>query len=206
MAKRLHKNQKERISTDMYLKSILEYELDNGKKSKPIEIVKSLNLTKGSVSEMIKKLEEENYIKYESYGEINLTEKGLKRAKNVKKKYPKIHISGFNDGFFWDNEKQLIKRINKLKPKILLIGMTSPTQEMFVQKYGNSLNVKLIILLGGSFDVLSGKLQRAPILLQNMGLEWAFRLAQEPRRLFWRYLTTNSQFIYMVLKQYLRFK
>ena len=87
MAKRLHKNQKERISTDMYLKSILEYELDNGKKSKPIEIVKSLNLTKGSVSEMIKKLEEENYIKYESYGEINLTEKGLKRAKNVKKKY-----------------------------------------------------------------------------------------------------------------------
>ena len=84
--------------------------------------------------------------------------------------------------------------------------MTSPTQEMFVQKYGNSLNVKLIILLGGSFDVLSGKLQRAPILLQNMGLEWAFRLAQEPRRLFWRYLTTNSQFIYMVLKQYLRFK
>ena len=131
----------------------------------------------------------------------------IKQAvKNVKKKYPKIHISGFNDGFFWDNEKQLIKRINKLKPKILLIGMTSPTQEMFVQEYGNSLNVKLIILLGGSFDVLSGKLKRAPILLQNMGLEWAFRLAQEPRRLFWRYLTTNSQFIYMVLKQYLGFK
>ncbi|MBT3465152.1 metal-dependent transcriptional regulator [archaeon] len=111
MAKRLHKNQKERISTDMYLKSILEYELDNGKKSKPIEIVKSLNLTKGSVSEMIKKLEEENYIKYESYGEINLTEKGLKRAKNVKKKY--VVIKKFLDEVLkFDTSKSHIEACN----------------------------------------------------------------------------------------------
>ena len=125
-----------------------------------------------------------------------------KAVKRVKKEYPKIPICGFNDGYFWNKEKLLIKKINRLKPKILLIGMTSPTQERFVQKYKNFLDVKLIILLGGSFDVLSGNLKRAPIIFQKLGLEWFFRLIQEPRRLFWRYLTTNSQFIYIVLKQY----
>lgn len=127
-------------------------------------------------------------------------------VQNVRKKFPKINITGFNDGYFWNNEKSLIKKINKCRPKILLVGMTSPTQEIFVQKYKKQLNTKLIILLGGSFDVLSGSLKRAPILFQKLGLEWFYRFIQEPRRLFWRYFTTNSKFIYIVLKKLFKSK
>lgn len=84
---KIHENQKEMVSTDMYLKSIYEFENYHNMKAKPVNITKLLGISKSSVSEMIKKLEDEKYLKYESYCDISLTKKGLKRAKTVSKKY-----------------------------------------------------------------------------------------------------------------------
>ncbi|MBT3720960.1 metal-dependent transcriptional regulator [archaeon] len=84
---KIHGNQKKLISTDMYLKTIYEYEKDHNLKSKPVHLSKILNISKSSVSEMITKLEDEKYLSYKSYGKITLTKKGIKRAKSVSKKF-----------------------------------------------------------------------------------------------------------------------
>ena len=86
-AKKLHGKQKHRISTEMYLKTIFLLKEEKNDDPRPVDIVNGLGLSKGSVSEMIKKLNEENLIEYESYGKIKLTEKGLEKAKNVVRKY-----------------------------------------------------------------------------------------------------------------------
>lgn len=129
-----------------------------------------------------------------------------KAVHNTKRKYKKINIAGYHDGYFWNNEKKLINKINSLKPDILLISITSPLQEEFIYKYKSHLKTKIILLLGGSFEVLSGRLKRAPLFLQKIGMEWFFRLAQEPRRLFLRYLTSNTKFILLVLIEFIKKK
>jgi len=86
-AQKLHRKQKNKISTEMYLKTIFLLKEEKNKDPRPIDVVKKLDLSKGSVSEMLKKLAEEGLIKYKSYSIIKLTKKGLKRAKNVIGRY-----------------------------------------------------------------------------------------------------------------------
>ncbi len=86
MSKTLHSSQKDKISTEMYLKTIFLLQ-EKGIQPKPVDLVNELELSKGSVSEMVKKLTEEGVINYESYGVITLTKKGLQKAKNVVRKY-----------------------------------------------------------------------------------------------------------------------
>ena len=85
--KGIHSEQKDKISTEMYLKTIFMLKEEKDIDPRPIDLVKELQLSKGSVSEMLKKLDDEKYIHYESYGKITLTLKGLKHARNVMKKY-----------------------------------------------------------------------------------------------------------------------
>lgn len=84
---KLHWEQKDNISTEMYLKTIFLLREEKKADPKPVDIVKELNLSKGSVSEMLKKLDEVGFIEYESYGKIKLSKKGLEKAKNVVRKY-----------------------------------------------------------------------------------------------------------------------
>ena len=84
---KLHGTQKDKISTEMYLKTIFLLHEKKSQEPRPVDIVNELELSKGSVSEMLKKLSDEKLIKYESYGKIKLTEKGIEKAKNVVRKY-----------------------------------------------------------------------------------------------------------------------
>ena len=84
---KLHGRQKHRISTEMYLKTIYLLREESKKDPRPVDIVNELELSKGSVSEMLKKIADEGFIEYESYGNIKLTDKGLEKAKNVVRKY-----------------------------------------------------------------------------------------------------------------------
>ncbi len=84
---KLHGNQKNKISKEMYLKTIFIFKEEHGKDPKPVDIAKELHLSKGSVSEQLKNIADEGLIHYESYGFITLTEKGLQDAKNVVRKY-----------------------------------------------------------------------------------------------------------------------
>jgi len=105
-----------------------------------------------------------------SYDEI------LKKAvKNIKKEYPKIKIIGYHNGYF-KSEKKILKTINKLEPDILLVGLGSVKQEKWICKNLKKIRAKLFLGVGGSFDVLSGKKKRAPIILRILNLEWLYRL------------------------------
>ena len=83
--------------------------------------------------------------------------------------------------------------------ELLFVGMGVPRQENFLEEQWDRLGVGMAIGVGGSFDVLAGLRAGAPTWVEKIGMEWLFRLIQEPRRLFMRYLVTNSQFIWLVL-------
>ena len=80
---------------------------------------------------------------------------------------------------------------------MLFVGMPSPFKETWCERHRNQLDVPLIIGVGGSFDVLAGYIKRAPLWVQSTGLEWFWRLLMEPRKLWKRYLTTNSEFMWL---------
>ena len=119
------------------------------------------------------------------------TEVIKKTVHNLKKQYPGINIVGYHHGYF-DNsnlgtngekgESDIINDIVMQKPDFLLVGMGVPKQETWIFQNKNRLGVPVCIGVGGSFDVLSGKIPRAPLWMQNHGMEWFFRLIKEPKR------------------------
>jgi len=99
-------------------------------------------------------------------------------------RYPQIRIVGYRDGFFnAEQDEQVIAEINKLSPDLLFVARGAHNQEPWIAQHRQKLNAKLIMGVGGSFDVISGKLKRAPKWMQKAKLEWLFRLIQEPKRL-----------------------
>ena len=97
---------------------------------------------------------------------------------------------------------QAIDEINNLAPDYLWVALGVPSEQAFVAEFAPLLsNVGIIKTAGGLFNFLSGSRRRAPKWMQDAGLEWAWRIWLEPRRLFWRYLTTNPRALYLLLNQ-----
>ena len=123
----------------------------------------------------------------------------------IKREYPGIAIAGSHHGYFKETEEGAVAaHIEAARPDILLIAMTSPRKERFLSRWSRQLAVPVCHGVGGSFDVFAGYVQRAPERWQRMGLEWLYRIKQEPRRLWKRYFTTNSAFVAMVAGALLR--
>jgi N-acetylglucosaminyldiphosphoundecaprenol N-acetyl-beta-D-mannosaminyltransferase len=119
--------------------------------------------------------------------------------------YPHVGMVGRHHGYFGSHEEPAIAAaIADAKPDILLVAMTSPKKESFLARWSNELCVPVCHGVGGSFDVLAGKVRRAPLAWQRLGLEWLYRVFQEPRRLWRRYLVTNTLFCALVIKELLR--
>lgn len=93
--------------------------------------------------------------------------------------YPNIQIVGYHNGFFSD-EKQIVEEISNVHPDYLFIGMPSPFKERFISTYKHQLNTGICFGVGGMFDIMAGKSQRAPEKIQKMGLEWLYRITQNP--------------------------
>ena len=122
--------------------------------------------------------------------------------KNLKNRFPKLNIAGHRNGYYQaSQELAIVGMINNSNPDILLLGMPSPQKELFVEKYKDQLQVKYFFGVGGFFDILSGKIRRAPLWMQKSGLEWVYRFIQEPRRMRSRYIIGNIKFIILVLKE-----
>jgi N-acetylglucosaminyldiphosphoundecaprenol N-acetyl-beta-D-mannosaminyltransferase len=119
------------------------------------------------------------------------------------KKYSTNIIAGYRNGYFnKEDEKQIAQEIANSGANILFVAISSPTKEKFLYQNKNILkNVNFIMGVGGSFDVVSGLVKRAPLWMQNAGLEWFYRFLQEPQRMWKRYLVGNSKFIWLVLKE-----
>jgi N-acetylglucosaminyldiphosphoundecaprenol N-acetyl-beta-D-mannosaminyltransferase len=119
--------------------------------------------------------------------------------------YPHVKVVGRHHGYFTSHEEPgLVAAIAEAKPDILLVGMSSPKKERFFARWSDQLGVPVCHGVGGSFDVVAGKVRRAPVVWQRLGLEWLYRVKQEPRRLWRRYLVTNTLFCAMVLSGLVR--
>ena len=121
-----------------------------------------------------------------------------------KKKYSNNVIAGYRNGYFKkSDEKSIAKVISQSNANILFVAITSPKKEIFLNTYKKELkNINFIMGVGGSFDVIAGKVNRAPKWMQDIGFEWLYRVIQEPRRMFMRYLVGNTRFVFLVLKEY----
>lgn len=124
-----------------------------------------------------------------------------------KRRYPNLQICGYRNGYFKDEDAlSVAMQIQKAKPDMLFVGMSSPRKERFISKYKQLMEVPFVMGVGGSFDVVAGRVKRAPVWMQNAGLEWFYRLAQEPGRMWKRYLVTNSQYAWALTSKFVSAK
>ena len=118
--------------------------------------------------------------------------------------YPRLHVVGTHHGYFEPgspHDDRVVEDINARRPSILLVGMGTPKQELWVEANAHRLDVDVLWTVGALFDVVSGKVPRAPGWLADNGLEWIFRLAIEPGRMWRRYLLGNPVFVHRVMSQ-----
>lgn len=105
-------------------------------------------------------------------------------AINLTERYNRLKIAGTRNGYFGeDEEEKIINKINSSNADILLAALGAPKQEKFIYKYRDRLKVRIAMGVGGSLDVLAGRVKRAPEFYQKVGLEWFYRLVKEPRRI-----------------------
>ena len=118
--------------------------------------------------------------------------------KKINDNYPDLKVSGAIDGFV--SEEEARRAIQRAAPQILMVGLGMPIQEKWIRESREQLGANVYLSAGAAFDFFSGTVPRAPLLMRNWGLEWLFRLAFEPRRLFKRYVIGNPRFVYRVLR------
>jgi N-acetylglucosaminyldiphosphoundecaprenol N-acetyl-beta-D-mannosaminyltransferase len=120
----------------------------------------------------------------------------------IRERHPQIRLVGYRDGYFDPKEDgRVAAEIASTEPDLLFVALETPRKELFLMEQREQLKAAFAMGVGGAFDVVAGRTKRAPAWSQRVGLEWAFRLAQEPRRLGPRYLTTNTAFIALVLRE-----
>jgi N-acetylglucosaminyldiphosphoundecaprenol N-acetyl-beta-D-mannosaminyltransferase len=116
-------------------------------------------------------------------------------------RHPGLTVAGYRNGYWTPAEEAgVVRVIAESLPDVLLVAMPSPQKEHFLGRHKDTLAVPFVMGVGGSFDVVAGKVTRAPRWMQQGGLEWLFRLLQEPRRMFLRYLIGNTGFIALVFR------
>jgi N-acetylglucosaminyldiphosphoundecaprenol N-acetyl-beta-D-mannosaminyltransferase len=122
-------------------------------------------------------------------------------------RYPALAFAGMRNGYFsQDQEAEIVEEIRESGADCLFLGMPTPRKERFLSKHASNLGVPFIMGVGGSFDIASGLVRRAPTRVQAAGLEWLYRVYQEPRRMWWRYARTNAIFAFMLLEELFRAK
>jgi len=118
-------------------------------------------------------------------------------------RHPNLRIAGARDGYFTD-EDSVVAELRAARPDIVFLGFGTPAKEYFMHRRHRDVGAPFVMGVGGAFDVYAGLVRRAPRWLQRLGMEWAFRLAQEPRRMWKRYLVGNSRFVKIVARELLR--
>ena len=128
-----------------------------------------------------------------------------KAADEAARKYPGICFAGTRHGYFRpEQEPEIVAEIRDSGSDCLFIGMPTPRKERFLVTHRDRLGVPFIMGVGGSFDVLAGHVRRASPAVRAAGLEWLFRVYQEPRRMWWRYARTNTIFAVMLFRAMLQ--
>jgi len=130
-----------------------------------------------------------------------------KAVKHYQEKFPGVKIAGFHHGFWKpEEEEELVKNVRQSDADILFVAMSSPKKELFIRKHLRSLNVPFVMGVGGSFDVVAGKVKRAPLWMERTGLTWFWRFLQEPRTMWRRYFVEDLAFFSLILQELMNSK
>ncbi|MBC1936810.1 WecB/TagA/CpsF family glycosyltransferase [Listeria grandensis] len=117
-------------------------------------------------------------------------------------KYPTLRVAGIRNGYFEDADSvKIASEIKESQADIVFVAFSSPKKEIWVNAHKDLMQASFVMGVGGSFDVIAGKTKRAPKWMQKNGLEWFYRLVQEPRRMFKRYAVGNIRFMKHVLAE-----
>lgn len=123
-------------------------------------------------------------------------------ADKLRQTYPRLRVLGSDDGYFTAaDEAALLARIHAAQPDVLLVAMGAPRQECWIAEHAEALGARVAIGVGGLFDFVAGCVPRAPQWVRELGLEWAYRLLHEPRRLWRRYVIGNLRFLLAIYLQ-----
>lgn len=119
----------------------------------------------------------------------------------ARRRWPGLQFAGLRDGYFGaDEEAGIVDQIKSSGADCLFVAMPTPRKERFLHRHADKLGVPFVMGVGGSVDVLAGHVSRAPFWMQRSGLEWLHRFLQEPRKMAWRYISTNAVFALLVLR------
>ncbi len=118
-------------------------------------------------------------------------------------RHPGLQFAGWHHGYIDGRDAEIVGRIRAAKPDCLFLAMPSPRKERFMARWRREIDAPFSMGIGGTLDVIAGKVRRAPLVFQKSGLEWLYRLLQEPRRMWKRYLVTNSIFAWMLAKAFI---
>jgi N-acetylglucosaminyldiphosphoundecaprenol N-acetyl-beta-D-mannosaminyltransferase len=120
------------------------------------------------------------------------------------RRYPALQVAGWRDGYFDpQDEGTIVAQIRDSRPDILFVALGTPAKEYWIARHLGALGVPVCHGVGGGFDVVAGLVKRAPLWVQRAGMEWLWRTLQEPRRMWKRYLTTNTLFLLKLLQAWL---
>jgi N-acetylglucosaminyldiphosphoundecaprenol N-acetyl-beta-D-mannosaminyltransferase len=123
-------------------------------------------------------------------------------ASELRRRHPSLRIAGVHDGY-WDDDAAVVAAVRAASPDYLFLAIPSPRKEFWSRDHLAELGVPFVMGVGGSFDVVAGVTSRAPVFVQRIGMEWAWRLGQEPRRMWRRYLVGNTKFVVLVGRTWL---
>lgn len=122
------------------------------------------------------------------------------------KKYPGLIVAGYRNGYWApEEEPAVVEQIKAARADLLFVAISSPKKEQFLGRYQAELKIPFAMGVGGTFDVATGKIRRAPAWMQKSGLEWFYRFLQEPRRMFRRYFIDDMAFFWLLLKEVARY-
>ncbi|GMU37467.1 MAG: WecB/TagA/CpsF family glycosyltransferase [Phycisphaerae bacterium] len=128
-----------------------------------------------------------------------------KMAEEIARCWPGAVVAGRRNGYYAaDEEEAIARQIGDSRSDLLFVAMSPPKKEIFLARWGAVMRVPVSHGVGGAFDVVAGKVKRAPAGWQKLGLEWLYRVVQEPRRMWRRYLTTNTAFAWMLAGAWVR--
>jgi N-acetylglucosaminyldiphosphoundecaprenol N-acetyl-beta-D-mannosaminyltransferase len=124
-------------------------------------------------------------------------------AATYQRSYPQLVLAGWRNGY-WQGEAeeaQVVQQIRDAHPDLLFVAISSPKKEQFLGRWQAEMKVPFAMGVGGTFDVATGRVKRAPLWMQRAGLEWFYRFLQEPRRMFRRYFIEDMAFVWLFIKE-----
>lgn len=123
----------------------------------------------------------------------------------LRRRHPTLRFAGCHHGYFKpDDDVAIADAIRESGADCVFVAMPTPRKERFMKAWRSRMGAPFVMGVGGTFDVVSGHVQRAPLIWQRCGMEWAYRMLQEPRRMFWRYARTNAIFAAMLARGLMR--